>query len=195
MMVKEISWLRGWRSTRFIKRRFVVVGIPNSGIERLEGLSPIKQPESLVVAADVPLSRSQSSSFADSLVALEEGMEDTTLLERPIVGRISLMNVRPRIKEVAEEMNLSLSLPDDQERLRAVMSHVPVRSLEGWRGRVVYRMDASRWEMELHVPLGIEEGDRIFSTLTNNHDSLDRTASPASYHGEVLDFDNNTLDS
>jgi len=91
-------------------------------------------------------------------------------------------------------MNLSLSLPDDRERLQVVMNHVPVRSLEGVRGRVVYRVDASRWEMEFHIPLGLE-GDRIFSVLTDDHDSPDRTASLASYHGEVLDFDDNTLDS
>jgi len=194
-MTNEISWLKGWRSTRFVKRRFVVVGIPSLGIEGLEGLSLIKQLKSPVVAVDVPLLRSPSSNFIDSPVALEEGMESTTLLGRLMTGRIALMNARLRIEEVAEEMNLSLSLPDDQERLQAVMSHVPVRSLEGWRGRVVYRMDTSRWEMELHVPLGVEEGDRIFSTLVDNHDSPDRTVSPASYHGEVLDFDNNTLDS
>jgi len=35
-------------------------------------------------------------------------------------------------------------------------------------------MDASRWEMELVVPLGLEEGDRVFSTLTDAHDSPDR---------------------
>jgi len=190
-----IPWLEGWRNTRFVERRFVVVGIPNSVIEGLEELNLIKQLESPVVVAISPSLRRPISSFAGSLVALEEGTESTILPERPMMGRIALMNARPRIEEVAEEMNLSLSLPDDQERLRAVMNHVPVRSLEGWRGRVVYRMDASRWEMELHVPLGIEEGDRIFSTLVDDHDSPERPTSPASYHGEVLDFDNNTLDS
>jgi len=189
------SWLEGWRNTRFVEKRFVVVGIPSLDIEELEELSLIKQLESPVVVAIGPSVRRPISSFADLLVVLEEDTESTTLLGRPMMGGIVLMNARPRIEEVAEGMNLSLSLPDDQERLRAVMSHVPVRSLEGWRGRVVYRMDASRWEMELHVPLGIEEGDRIFSTLVDNHDSPDRPASPASYHDEVLDFDNNTLDS
>jgi len=189
------SWLEGWRNTRFVEKRFVVVGIPSLDIEELEELSLIKQLESPVVVAIGPSVRRPISSFADSLVVLEEDTESTTLLERPMMGGIVLMNARPRIEEVAEGMNLSLSLPDDQERLQAVMSHVPVRSLEGWRGRVVYRMDASCWEMELHVPLGIEEGDRIFSTLVDNHDSPDRPASPASYHDEVLDFDNNTLDS
>jgi len=193
--MREISCLKGWRSTRFVKRRFVVVGIPSLDIEGLEGLSLIKQLKNPVVAADTPLSRRLSLSFAGSLVVLKEGMESTTLLERPMTGRIALMNARSRIEEVAEGMNLSLSLPDDQERLQAVMSHVPVRSLEGWRGQVVYQMDASRWEMELHVPLGIEEGDCIFSTLVDDHDSPECPASPASYHGEVLDFDNNTLDS
>jgi len=90
---------------------------------------------------------------------------------------------------VAKERNLSLSLPDDEERLQGIMSHVPVRSLEGWQGRVVYCMDASHWEMELFIPLGLDEGDRIFSTLTDAHDSPECSASLASYHGEVLDFD------
>jgi len=71
------------------------------------------------------------------------------------------------------------------------MGHVPVRSFEDMRGRIVYRMDASRWEMEFHVPLGLDEGDRIFSTLTDVHDTPERPASPASYHGEILDFDQN----
>jgi len=151
--MNKTSWLKGWRSTRFIKRRFVVIGIPSLGTEGLEGLSLIKQLESPAVAVDVPLSRSPSSNFIDSPVTLEEGTESTTLLGRLMTGRIALMSVRLRIEEVTEEMNLSLSLPDDQERLRAVMSHVPVRSLGGWRGRVVYQMDASRWEMELHVEM------------------------------------------
>jgi len=134
MMTNVISWLKGLKSIRFVERRFVVVGIPSSDIEGLEGLSLTEQLENPVVAADIPLSRRPSSSFAGSLVALEEDTEGTTLLGRPMMGRIALMNARPRIEEVAEGMNLSLSLPDDQERLRAVMSHVPVRSLEGWRG-------------------------------------------------------------
>jgi len=100
-----------------------------------------------------------------------------------------MMNVLPRVETVAAERNLSLSLPDDEAQLRGIMSHVPVRSLEGWRGRVVYRMDASHWEMELHVPLGLDEGDRIFSTLTDAHDSPECSTSPASYHGEILDYD------
>jgi len=115
--MREISWLKEWRSTRFVKRRFVIDGIPSLDIKRLEGLSLIKQLESPVVAADSPLLRRANSSFAGSLVVLEEGTESTTLLERPMTGRIALMNVRPRIEEVAEGMNLSLSLPDDQERL------------------------------------------------------------------------------
>ena len=69
------------------------------------------------------------------------------------------------------------------------MGHVPVRSFEGMRGRIVYRMDASRWEMEFHVPLELDEGDRIFSTLTDVHDTPEHSASPASYHGEILDFE------
>jgi len=99
------------------------------------------------------------------------------------------MNILLRFETIVEERNLSLSLPDDEVRLRGIMSHVPVRSLEGWRGRVVYRMDASRWEMELHVPLGLDEGDHIFSTLTDAHDSPELSSSPASYHGEILDFE------
>ena len=82
-----------------------------------------------------------------------------------------------------------MSLPDDQERLRGIMDNVPVRSFEGLRGRIVYRMDASRWEMEFHVPLELDEGDRIFSTLTDAHDTPEHSASPASYHGEILDFE------
>ena len=51
------------------------------------------------------------------------------------------------------------------------------------------RMDASQWKMEFHVPLGLEERDRIFSTLTDVHDTPDRSAFLVSYHGEVLDFE------
>jgi len=51
-----------------------------------------------------------------------------------------------------------------------------------------------RWEVDLRIPLSLEEGDAIFTTLTDTHNSPDRSASPASYHSEVLDFDNNTLD-
>ena len=125
-----------------------------------------------------------SSHFLDSVRTSSRPSEEA-------VGRVPLMNVLPRLETVAAERSLSLSLPDDEVRLRGIMSHVPVRSLEGWRGRVVYHMDASRWEMELHVPLGLDEGDRIFSTLTDAHDSPECSTSPASYHGEILDFDQN----
>jgi len=40
----------------------------------------------------------------------------------------------------------------------------------------------------------MEEGDAIFATLTDAHDTPDQSSSPASYQGEVLDFDNNSLD-
>ena len=48
--------------------------------------------------------------------------------------------------------------------------------------------------MDLCIPLSLEEGNAIFTTLTDMHNSPDRSASLASYHGEVLDFDNSTLD-
>ena len=126
--------------------------------------------------------RSLSSHFLNSV-------RMSSRLSEEVVGQVPLMNILPRLKTVAEERSLLLSLPDDEERLRGIMSHVLVRSLWGWRGRVVYRMDASRWKMELHIPLGLDEGDCIFSTLTNAHDSPERSTSPASYHGEILDFD------
>jgi len=136
------------------------------------------------LVGDVALEdRSPSSHFLGSV------RTNSLRLSDEVVGRVPLMNVLPRIGTVAEERNLSLSLPDDEEQLRGIMSHVLVRSLEGWWGRVVYRMDASRWEMELHIPLGLDEGDRIFSTLTDAHDSPERSASPASYHGKILEFD------
>jgi len=104
------------------------------------------------------------------------------------------MNVRPRIEEVVEAMNLSLSLPDDEDCLHEVFEQVPLRSMDGWLGRLVYRFDVMRWEVDLRIPLSMEEGDAIFTTLTDVHDTPDRSASLASYHSEVLNFNNNTLD-
>jgi len=47
-----------------------------------------------------------------------------------------------------------------------------------------------RWELQFQVPLELKEGDRIIGTLTEDHDDLfSRSASPALYHGEVLDYD------
>ena len=66
--------------------------------------------------------------------------------------------------------------------------------MDGWLGQLVYHFDVMRWEVDLRIPLSLEEGDAIFTTLTDTHNSPDRSASPASYHSEVLDFDNNTLD-
>jgi len=99
------------------------------------------------------------------------------------------MNARPRIKEVAGAMNLSLSLPDDEERLHAVFEQVPLRSMDGWLGRLVYRFEAMRWEVDLRIPLSLEEGDTILTPLTDAHDTPNRSVSPASYQGEVLDYD------
>jgi len=46
--------------------------------------------------------------------------------------------------------------------------------------------------MELYVPPGLEEGDCIFSTLTDAHDNLLSQLASVSYHGKILDFyDNN----
>jgi len=59
------------------------------------------------------------ASSKSSPVTPEVDTEDTILPER-LMGRIALMNARPRIKEVAEAMNLSLSLPDDEDCLREV---------------------------------------------------------------------------
>ena len=126
--------------------------------------------------------RSPSSHFLDSVRTSSRPLVEA-------VGRVPMVNVVPRIEAVAAERNLSLSLPDDQEQLRGIMGHVPVRSFEDMQGRIVYLMDASRWEMEFHVPLGLDEGDRIFSTLTDVHDTPERSTSPASYHGEILDFE------
>jgi len=49
--------------------------------------------------------------------------------------------------------------------------------------------------VDLRIPLSMEEGDAIFTTLTDVHDTPDRSSSPALYQGKVLDFDNNSLDS
>ena len=54
---------------------------------------------------------SSNVGFEGLLIKPLEGMESTTLLGRLMMGRIALMNMRPRIEEVAEEMSLSLSLP------------------------------------------------------------------------------------
>jgi len=83
------------------------------------------------------------------------------------------MNATPRIEEVAEAMNLSLSLPDDEEHLREVFEQVPLRSMDGWLGQLVYHFNVMRWEVDLCIPLSMEEGDVIFTTLTDAHDTPD----------------------
>ena len=192
------------KNTRFIKQRFVVVGLRALVIAGLEELSPILlKVECLVVAVEEePRPMRSLPARARSLIVSSENLpaipevdtEDTILPER-LMGRIVLMNACPRIEEVAEAMNLLLSLPDNEERLQEVFEQVPLRSMDGWLGRLVYRFDMMRWEVDLCIPLSMEEGDAIFSTLTDAHDTPDRSSSPASYQGEVLDFDNNSLDS
>jgi len=210
-------YLEDSRSIRFAKRRFVVVGIPNLGIVGLKGLSPIKQPERPVVAveasrprrplpsravvtlaAGIPLPPSPGST--DSITSSPTVNCDTPF-EEPgssstidLQANVLLMNVCPRVEALLEER--SITLPEDNERLRALMERVQLRRMDEWYGRVYWRVDAGRWELQFQVPLELEEGDRIVGVLTDDHDSLfSRTASPAPYHGEVLDFDNNTLDS
>ena len=85
-----ISWLRGWRSTRFVKRRFVIVGIPSSGIEELEGLNPIEQPESPVVAATprpmIPLPlRARSLIISGTLLPMSSCIETSARLKEVVV--------------------------------------------------------------------------------------------------------------
>jgi len=65
------------------------------------------------------------ASSKNLLATPEVDMEDSTLPER-LIGRIALMNARLRIEEVAEVMNLSLSLPDDEEHLCEVFDQVPL---------------------------------------------------------------------
>jgi len=195
-----VKWTK---NTNFVKLRFIAVGSRALAIARLEDLSLILFKVKCPVAAveegsrptrplptrvRLPIVSCESLPDAPEVVT-----EDITLLER-LTGRIALMNARLRIKEVTEAMNLSLSLPDDEECLHEVFEQVPFRSMDGWLGRLVYRFDVMRWEVDLHIPLSMEEGDAIFTTLTDVHNTPNRSASPASYHGEVLDFDNNTLD-
>ena len=203
--------LEGSRNIRFSKRRFVVVGIPSLGIEGLEGLSPIKQPERPVVAveasrprrplpsravvtmaAGIPLPPSPGST--DSITSSPTVNCDTPF-EEPgsssmidLQANVLLMNVRPRVEALLEER--SITLPEDNERLRALMEQVRLRRMDEWYGRVYWRVDAGQWELQFQVPLELEEGDRIVGALTDDHDDLLlRSASPASYHGEILDFD------
>jgi len=203
--------LEGLRNIRFAKRRFVVVGVPSLGIEGLEGLSPIKQPERPVVAveasrprrplpsravvtmaAGIPLPPSPGST--DSITSSPTVNCDTPF-EEPgsssmidLQANVLLMNVRPRVEALLEER--SITLPEDNERLRALMEQVRLRRMDEWYGRVYWRVDAGQWELQFQVPLELEEGDRIVGALTDDHDDLLlRSASPASYHGEILDFD------
>jgi len=181
--------------------RFVIAGIPSWDIARPRGLSLILKLECPVVTEEgsrlmrlLPSRARPSIASCKNLPTVPKvDTEDTTLPER-LTGRIVLMNVRPRIEEVAEEMNLSLSLPDNVDCLCKVMDSVPLRSMEGWLGWLVYRFDVMRWEVDLRIPLSLEEGDAIFTTSTDAHDTPNRSSSPASYHGKVLDFDNNILD-
>ena len=130
---------------------------------RLEGLNLIKQPKSPVAAAETPRPiislplRVRTVIISETLLPIEscietsagldERLEELNLKDRlplthslPSVRtttaatRVPLMNVCPTIRTVAKERNLSLSLPDDKESLWGIMSHVPVRSLEGSQG-------------------------------------------------------------
>jgi len=206
-----MSCLEGSRNTRFARRRFIAVGIPSLGIEGLEGLSPIKQPERPVVsvealrprrllpsravvtlAAGIPLPPSPGST--DSITSSPTVNCDTPF-EEPgssstidLQANVLLMNVRPRVEALLEER--SITLPEDNERLRALMEQVRLRRMDEWYGRVYWRVDAGRWELQFQVPLELEEGDHIVGVLTDDHNDLfSRSASPASYHGEVLDYD------
>ena len=141
------------KNTRFAKQRFIIVGSRVLAIARLEDLSLILlKVECPVVAVEEgsrpmrPLParvRSLIASFESLPVIPKVDMEDTALPER-LTGRIALMNARPRIEEVAEAMNLSLSLPDDEECLRKVFEQVPLRSMDRWLGRLVYRFEATQ---------------------------------------------------
>jgi len=205
--------LEGSRNIRFAKRRFVVVGTPSLGIEGLEELSPIKQPERPVVAVEA--SRPRRSLPSRAVVTLAAGIplppspgstdsitssptvNCDTPFEEPgsnstidLQANVLLMNVHPRVEALLEER--SITLPKDNERLRALMEQVRLRRMDEWYGQVYWRVDAGRWELQFQVPLELEEGDRIVGALTDDHDDLlSRSASPASYHGEVLDFDQN----
>jgi len=206
-----MSCLEGLRSTRFVRQRFVVVGMPSSDIEGFEGLSLIKQPKNPVVtvessrpmillpsrarvtlAAGIPLPPSPGSANS---ITLSPTVNCDTPFERlgsssviNLQANVLLMNVRPQVEALLEER--SISLPEDEERLRALMEQVQLRRMDEWYGRVYWRVDASRWELQFQVPLKLEEGDCIIGALTDDHDDLFlRSASPTSYHGEVLDFD------
>jgi len=109
-------------------------------IAGLEELSPILKYTSLVAPSEVDLPPSRTvmpGSKEDSLPSnhcLSSVMTSLPATLHEAEARVLLMNVHPRIGEVEEGLNLSLSLPDEEERLQAIMSHVLVRSLEGWRG-------------------------------------------------------------
>jgi len=137
MMKVVISWRK--KSTSSKKKRFVVVMFPVWDIAGLEDLSPILKHASPVVPGEVelPLLRtvipsSEEDSLQSSHCLSSVTMSPSSLDEAEVC--VLLMNICLTIGMVEEEMNLSLSLPDDQERLQGIMSQVPVRSLEGWRG-------------------------------------------------------------
>jgi len=137
--------LEGSRSTRFVKRRFVVAGIPSLGIKGLEGLSLIKQPESPVVAVEssrlmIPLPSRARVTLAARIPLPPSPGSTNSITSSPTVNcdmpferlgsssmidlqaNVLLMNVHPRVEALLKER--SITLPEDNERLRALMEQV-----------------------------------------------------------------------
>jgi len=135
-----ISWRRRGKNTSFAQKRLVVALFPVWDIAGLKDLSPILKHKSPVAPAEVelpPLRTMTPGSEEDSSPSnhyLSSVMKSLPATLHEAEARVLLMNVHPRIAEVEEGLNLLLSLPDKEERLWAIMSHMPVRSLEGWRG-------------------------------------------------------------
>ena len=143
----------------------------------------------VTLAAGIPLPPSPGST--DS-VTLSPTVNCDTPFERlgsssviDLQANVLLMNIRPRVEVLLEER--SITLPEDNERLRALMKQVRLQRMDEWYGRVYWRVDVGRWELQFQVPLELKEGDHIIGALTEDHDDLFlRSASPAWYHGEVL---------
>ena len=45
---------------------------------------------------------------------------------------------------------------------------VPLQRMDNWRSRVVWRVDAHWWELEVKIPLELELGDQLVSILTDS---------------------------
>jgi len=143
--MNTMSYPEGSRNIRFARRRFVVVGTPSLGIKGLEGLSPIKQPERPVVvvealrprrplplravvtlAAGIPLPPSPGSTgsiTSSPTVNCDtpfEGLGSSSTIN--LQANVLLMNVHPRVEALLKER--SIMLPEDNERLRALMEQV-----------------------------------------------------------------------